>query len=69
MDYQHIEVDHWSVPSSSDPKVKYTVINRGNGTWGCDCPAGHFFRNGKECRHVRAVKELIASGVQYMGKW
>ncbi|MEM2747323.1 MAG: SWIM zinc finger family protein [Candidatus Caldarchaeum sp.] len=43
----------WTVPSQSNPSVKYTVVFDGE-RFSCSCP--DFMYRGRECKHVYAVK-------------
>ncbi|MEM0384831.1 MAG: DEAD/DEAH box helicase, partial [Candidatus Caldarchaeum sp.] len=43
----------WTVPSQSNPSVKYTVVFDGEG-FSCNCPDFTYRR--RECKHVYAVK-------------
>ena len=54
-----VESDVWKFKSFSDENVIYTVRKVGL-TYKCDCP-GSWRAKGKECKHLKLVKEGLAS--------
>jgi hypothetical protein len=48
-------VASWTVRSSRDPEVWYTVVLYPDGLWSCDCPAGEYgSRADGGCKHIDA---------------
>jgi hypothetical protein len=45
----------WRTPSNSI-KGKYYIVGYSEGKWTCNCFAGSM---GKECRHIRKVKNIF----------
>lgn len=56
-------VDLWQVESSSKPGTYHIVGRTAAGDFGCDCPRWTKNANRPMCRHISAVKTLLAERV------
>lgn len=54
----------WHVTSTSRLEVTYFITNVPH--WRCTCGAFLYSKGGLPCKHIRAVKEVVANGAKIL---
>lgn len=60
-DKQTGEVLGYGVPSDSSSETYYVTYNKTDHRYECNCPCGEKHHHTVECKHIRAVKQVVAA--------